>query len=357
MPMTHIPLITTTGRTNDNPGDTFIGVGLQYLFEQALGPQVWLLIDRFSPRGFRDYEDVIRAAPFLVYGGMPQYNNYDDWKHWYDDAMWRDFIIRWELQIFTMAGGAGFSHPDIDIDAYVAHCLKSRKTERIIRQRVENSLCFTVRDLYAHALLNALEIPNNYLPCSAVWASKMWNIEPPRRRPYLILVPPSPRHTPKRVGRKRIPRGRRLEQFADNWKNFYTALKQSGHNVRVLCHAYREYTALRGAIPSEALWFHGDPYTLLRQYAAAHTVVSARLHGSLPAYGICGTRVLNLSVDVRGSAVEVFPRICNLRIRDATPDILVSMIDQLEPSTPEDFRNPEAAYRELIGSSLPSKIK
>ena len=150
MPMTHIPLITTTRRTDDNPGDTFIGVGLQYLFEQALGPQVWVLIDRFSPKGFREYEDVVRDAPFLVYGGMPQYNNYDDWKHWYDDAMWRDFIMRWGLKIFTMAGGAGFSHPDIDVDAYVAHCMKSKKTVRIIRQRVAHSLCFTVRVMRMH---------------------------------------------------------------------------------------------------------------------------------------------------------------------------------------------------------------
>ena len=355
--MTHIPLITTTGRTNDNPGDTFIGVGLQYLFEQVLGHQVWVLIDRFSPKGFRDYEDVVRNAPFLVYGGMPQYNNYDDWKHWYDEVMWRDFIIRWGLEIFTMAGGAGFSHPDISVDAYVAYCMKSKKTERIIRQRVEPSLCFTVRDAYAHALLNALEIPNSYLPCSAVWASKMWNIAPAEQRPYLILVPPSPRHTPKRIGRRRIPRATRFQQFADSWKNFYEMLKRNGHDVRVLCHAYREYTALRDAIPSEALWFHGDPYTLLRQYASAHTVVSARLHGSLPAYGICGTRVLNLSVDVRGSAVEVFPKICNLRISDVTPDVLLSAINQLKPSTAEDLRDPEEAYRKLIQSSLPSTTK
>ena len=355
--MTHIPLITTTGRTNDNPGDTFIGVGLQYLFERVLGPQVWVLIDRFSPKGFRDYEDVVRNAPFLVYGGMPQYNNYDDWKHWYDDVMWRDFIIRWGLEIFTMAGGAGFSHPDISVDAYVAYCMKSKKTERIIRQRVEPSLCFTVRDAYAHALLNALEIPNSYLPCSAVWASKMWNIAPAQQRSYLILVPPSPRHTPKRIGRRRIPRATRFQQFADSWKEFYEMLKRNGHDVRVLCHAYREYTALRDAIPSEALWFHGDPYTLLRQYASAHTVVSARLHGSLPAYGICGTRVLNLSVDVRGSAVEVFPKICNLRISDATPDVLLSAINQLKPSTAEDLRDPEEVYRNLIQSSLPSTRK
>lgn len=134
-------------------------------------------------------------------------------------------------------------------------------------------------------------------------------------------------------------------------------LQQNGYDVRVLCHAYREYTALRDTIPSKALWFHGDPYTLLRQYAAAHTVVSARLHGSLPAYGIFGTRVLNLSVDVRGSAVEVFPKICNLRITDATPDVLLSALDQLKPSTPEDLKGPEAEYRDLIQSSLPDAIK
>ena len=185
-------------------------------------------------------------------------------------------------------------------------------------------------------------------------ASKMWNITPTEQRPYLILVPPSPRYTPKRVGRRRIPRRKRFQQFADNWKNFYTTLKQNGHNVRVLCHAYREYAALRDAIPAGALWFHGDPYTLLRQYASAHTVVSARLHGSLPAYGICGTRVLNLSVDVRGSAVEVFPKIRNLRISDATLDTLLSTIAQLMPSTSEDLRDPEEAYRQLIQSSLPN---
>ena len=134
-------------------------------------------------------------------------------------------------------------------------------------------------------------------------------------------------------------------------------LQQNGYNVRVLCHAYREYTALRDAIPPEALWFHGDPYTLLRQYASAHTILSARLHGSLPAYGICGTRVLNLSVDVRGSAVEAFPKICNLRIGDAMPNLLLAAIDQLKPSTTEDLKTPEKAYRELIQSSLPGEKK
>ncbi len=44
-----------------------------------------------------------------------------------------------------------------------------------------------------------------------------------------------------------------MQLFAGQWKNFYTTLKQSGHNVKILCHAYREYTALRDSIPSEDL--------------------------------------------------------------------------------------------------------
>ena len=355
--MMHIPLITTSGRTNSNPGDTFIGVGLQYLFEKVLGPQVWVLIDRFSPNGFRKHEDLVRKSPFLVYGGMPQYNNYDDWKHWYDDAMWRDFIVRWRMKIFTMAGGAGFSHPNISINEYVAHCIRSKKTRRIIRQRVGPSLCFTVRDAYAHALLNALNIPNTYLPCPSIWAAKMWQIQPMKVRPYLLLVPPALRHAPKRADGKRIPRRKRRQLFASQWCSYYTALKENGHKVKAICHGYSEFTALRDAIPPEDLWYHGDCYTLLRQYSFAHTVVSARLHGSLPAFGIDGTRVLNLSVDVRGTAVQALPKIQNLQVGNASPHALLTAIAKLEPSEPADLHSWEKKYQDVIRSALPNKFE
>lgn len=355
--MMHIPLITTTGRTHQNPGDTFIGVGLQYLFEKVLGPQTWVLIDRFNPNGFRSREKLVRRAPFLVYGGMPQYNNYDDWKHWYDDAMWRDFIVRWRLKTFTMAGGAGFSHPNVSINEFVEHCMRSRKTERIIRQRVRPSLCFTVRDAYAHALLDTLNISNYHLPCSSTWATKMWQIEPAANRPYLLLVPPSLRHAQKRANGKRLPRSRRYQLFASLWNSYYKTLKESGHDVKTICHGYKEYIALRDAVPADDLLFHGDCYTLLRQYASAHTVVSARLHGSLPAFGLCGTRVLNISVDVRGTAVQIFPKIRNILASEANPDILLSTLAELQPSEPEDLLPWEKKYREVIQSALPNEVR
>ena len=348
-----IPLITTTVRTGHNAGDTFIGVGLQYLFERALGPQRWVLIDRFSPKGFRANEAIVRAAPFLVYGGMPQYNNYDEWIHWYDDRMWRDYLLRWGLKVFTMAGGAGFSHPNIGIEEYVDHCLRSRKTRRIILQRVDASLCFTVRDPYAHALLNALDIPNRYLPCSATWASRMWRIEPAENRPYLFLVPPPVRYVRRDEGGRRRRRSERRRRFAEQWDDYYRALREYGGEVKVLCHGLDEYEALRGTIPPEDLWYHGDSYTLLCQYAAAHTVVSARLHGSLPAFGIPGTRVVNLSVDVRGSAVERFPKIRNVRIDRLDAGDLPALLHGLDHSSEEDLAEWESAYVETIRESLP----
>lgn len=348
-----LPIITTTMRTGANAGDTFIGVGLQSLVESALGPQAWLLIDRFGPDGFRRYEQELRDAPFAVYGGMPQYNNYDRWKHWYDDAMWRRHVIPYGLKVMTMAGGAGFSHPHISIDEYVADCLSSARTVRIIRRRVEPSLCFTVRDPYAHALLNALDIENHYLPCSATWATRQWGITPEDERPLSLLVPPHPRYAPGYDAPRKPSRASRREAYVRQWVDVYTAMKSHDDGAKALCHGYEEFQALRGHIPASDLLYHGDAYTLLRQYAFAHTVVSARLHGSLPAYGLPGTRVLNVSVDVRGSAVERFPGIGNVQLSDLSPTGLPDLLDGLKPSTEDDLTPWRERYEDVIRSSAP----
>ena len=348
-----IPLITTTVRTGHNAGDTFIGVGLQHLVENALGPQAWLLIDRFGPDGFRRYEQDLRDAPFAVYGGMPQYNNYDRWKHWYDDAMWRRHITPLGLKVMTMAGGAGFSHPHIGVDEYVADCLSSARTVRIIRRRVESSFCFTVRDPYAHALLNALDIENQYLPCSATWATRHWGVAPAEGRPLSLLVPPHPRYAPGYDVPRKPSRAARREAFVRQWVGLYESLKAVDEGAKALCHGHEEFQALRGHIPAPDLLFHGDSYTLLRQYAYAHTVVSARLHGSLPAYGLPGTRVLNVSVDVRGSVVELFPGIGQVSLSELTPAGLPELLSGLNPSTEADLAPWQERHERVIRASVP----
>jgi hypothetical protein len=349
--MLPIPLITTTVRTGHNPGDTFIGVGMQYLFEQALGPQQWLLVDRFGPAGFREQESAIRAAPFVVYGGMPQYNNFDEWMHWYDWAMWRDYLLRWRLRVFAMAGGAGSRLGAVSVEDWVAGCLRSRRTVRILAARGRAVVCCTVRDPYAHALLNALGIGNRHLPCAALWATHMWGLRPAAERPYLLVVPPS---LGRAAARWRVSaRAASRRATAAAWAALHLALREVQGPVRMLCHTLRDYQALRGLIPDDELWHHGDAYTLLRQYTAAHTVLSARLHASLPAYGLVGTRVAHVSADVRGSAVEILPKIVHVRDAAPQPARVLSEMERLEPSREEDLRPWEEAYREAILESVP----
>jgi hypothetical protein len=351
---TPIPLITTTVRTGHNPGDTFIGVGLQYLVERALGRQQWLLVDRFGRAGFKRHESLIRAAPFVVYGGMPQYNNYDDWMHWYDGHMWDDFILPWGLRVLTMAGGAGFRDPNASVEAFVSDCLRSKKTCRTVRKRVAGSLGFSVRDPYAHALLNALAIENVHLPCSATWATRFWNVEPARERPYLFLVPSTSSFVRDADGRRLHGSRAKARALAAQWTPVYDALKAEGHDVIVLCHEPDEYEAMRTSVPNDAVRFHGDAFTLLREYAYAHTVVSARLHASLPAFGIPGTKVLHLAVDVRGSAVDILPKIGRLRAANRMPEDVARTVRELVPSDESDLAPWEAAYVAFIREHVPS---
>jgi len=96
---------------------------------------------------------------------------------------------------------------------------------------------------------------------------------------------------------------------------------------------------------------------LLRQYSFAHTVVSPRLHGGLPAFGIDGTRVLNLSVDVRGTAVQVLPKIQNLQVGNASPDAVLTAIAKLEPSESADLHSWEKKYQDVIRTALPNNFE
>jgi len=201
--------------------------------------------------------------------------------------------------------------------------------------------------------LNALAIENAYLPCSATWASRFWHIEPAPERPYLFLVPSTGSFARDASGRR--PHGKRAKALAlaAQWAPIYAALRAEGYEVKVLCHEIGEYEALRTSVPANDVWYHGDAFTLLREYAFAHTVVSARLHASLPAFGIPGTRVLHLCVDVRGSAVEILPKIGRLHVASQTPETIAQAVRKLEPSEPSDLAPWEAAYVDFIRSHVP----
>ncbi|MDA1190352.1 MAG: hypothetical protein O3A46_01565 [Candidatus Poribacteria bacterium] len=370
--MSHIALITPTDRVSPNPGDMFIGIGAQYLIEQALGPQRWMLVDVFSKRRFRQSESALRDAKFAVYAGMPQYANYDYWCEWRDDLMWRDCLIPWNIPVLSLSGGAAHGKATIDGDAFVADCMASAKTRRIISQRFRQIRLCAVRDPFTSGLLTKLGHQHAVLPCSAAWSSSMWGVQPESTRPHLFLVPPrlavayrapigralalaatNPGMALRRM-RSRLELNRDYTSLPETWVEIYRALAERHSSVKVLCHTRMDQLALVEHIPNDDLWYHSDPYTLLRQYGSAHTVVSARIHGSLPAFGIPDTRVLNISVDVRGATIELVPQIANIPVGELSVERVLREMETLEPSSSRDLVEPLEAYRKLIATAVGS---
>ena len=86
-----IPLITRVSANKGNPGDGFIRWGLQYLIESYAGCLVnWILISKFNKDlDFKSNENILNKIKKVIYAGTPQYNNYDDWKMWYDYEMYQ----------------------------------------------------------------------------------------------------------------------------------------------------------------------------------------------------------------------------------------------------------------------------
>ena len=131
-----------------------------------------------------------------------------------------------------------------------------------------------------------------------------------------------------------------------------------GKNPIVVCHGTEEYRLLRGKVPSEALWYSNDSHTTLELYARAELVVSCRLHGALPAFGVGNTKVHMIGIDTRGSAVSVFPQIGY----SSFPDVLSLWGDafvefckstlELEPKSRRVLKASEDKYISMIRDML-----
>ena len=306
-----LPLITITVRSTHNPGDVYIGTGLQWLVEQVTGEETpWLLADKIVQERFEELLPEIIRSGIAIYGGTPQYNNYNDWKFWYDDELWKRYINPNRIRTAVFAGGAGHVDPHISPEEFAEHCVKDRNTVRIIRQRMKHALCFTVRDRHSHALLNRLEIRNTLLPCTATFSGFYYRLRPVPVERRVALVPPMTTFVPS------TPEGHVIDRFLA----LHSALKESGFNPVLVCHWDVEYKAFRELVPKEEIFYTNDYHALLKYYATCEGIVSARLHGTLPAWGIGAVRrAVNISIDSRGNAAELLD-IPNIGYNDATPE-------------------------------------
>ena len=304
-----IPTLTRRDFNKGNIGDAYICMGLQYLWEKASeSPVSWLLLDKFDRgKDFEGFEALIRNAGRLVIAGTPQYNNLDDWSFWYDESVWTEYVAKWGLKAYALAGGSG--HPSLSMTPkdFAAYCMASTRTRRALRLRSNHSVLTTVRDPHAQALLDSMYIDNHYMPCTATWAMHKRGIKKSSDE-FVALVAPSAHHLSHAAALADNDE-QRLQAPKDLMPRMYQVFNRLGKRPIVVCHGIKEYMLLRGIIPTEDLWYSNDSHSTLQLYARCELVVSCRLHGALPAYGLGSTKVHMIGIDTRGSAVWAFPQI------------------------------------------------
>jgi len=350
-----------------NPGDVFIAIGLQQVLDDALGkhgaPLPWLSLSKFKPGHVKKHIDLVKEAGFLIIGGTPQFNNYDDWCFWYDREFWQDFIVPNNIKVFPLAGGGGYPSNTMNPREFADHCLKSEETRRILGIRCDHSPFFTVRDEHAYTLLKKFDrAPEvRHLACTATFAGKSRNIEWKGGR--LLIVPPSPGLVPVKyvldntggmdgdaIAKAKIDKIMKLfiecgDALGEEYvmKPIYVA------------HYFPEYLLLKQyGIPEDHIFFTNDYYRLLQMYATADCVLSARLHGALPPFGMCGPKVVHVGIDSRMGAIDYFEEhIPNLKIQDLTPEVAVEAMEEAQAWSESEchqeyWENQVMFYRERI---------
>ncbi|MCB0711163.1 MAG: polysaccharide pyruvyl transferase family protein [Ignavibacteriae bacterium] len=340
-----LPLITITVRSTHNPGDVYIGTGLQWLVEQVTGEGTpWQLVDKIVQERFEELLPEIKKVGIALYGGTPQYNNYSHWKFWYDDELWKKYINPNRIRVAVFAGGAGHVDPHISPEEFADHCISDRKTVRIIRRRAKHALCFTTRDQHSHVLLNRLGIANTLLPCTATFSGFYYRIAPTPVEGRVAIVPPMPTFVPNTTE----------EHVIERFLSIHKEVKAAGFNPVLVCHWDAEYKAFRELLPENEIFYTNDYHALLKYYGTCEGIISARLHATLPAWGIGSVqRVVNVSIDSRGNAAELVG-VPNLGYSEATPERVMEAFTQVIDNQDRTYRLVETidAYTAIIRDAL-----
>jgi len=370
-----LPIFTAPDRGRNNIGDTFIGIGIQYLVERVVDMPQWLIVNKYNENETKELWPYIKEAGCMVFGGMPQYHNFNQGTFWHDDILWAEMIDKSDVKVLNIAGGAGNQGPDVTPEEFVRYChLGGNKTKEFLRYRKEHNVLTTVRDEFAQKLLEQADIDSHHLPCGATFSSKYHNIEPAKDREYVALVLsqvnticldslPRPYKLKIQEFAGKLSKDNTVEERKTLLQKFETETKRTfllesfleiykdlkkDQKVKVVCHERNEFDLIKSLIPIDDIFFSTDYSAVLRFYAHCHTVVSARLHGSLPAYGIPGTKVVNVSVDIRGNSVKILPKIQTMSIEDLSIHNIRTAIKLAQPSELQDLERYLLQYDELI---------
>jgi hypothetical protein len=346
-----VPVITRRDPNAGNPGDGFILWGLQDIWDEEFGLAQWDLISKFGPEDIKASLKEVSRSDILVYAGMPQFNNYDDWCLFYDKELWEDYITPTGMPPFPLAGGGGFPNLDMTPTEFADYCMASEKTVEILTKRFENAKLITVRDHHAYELVKRIRSDVELQPCTAILAAARRNVTANRVSKRVALVPPTPNMFPdKYVGSGDT--GIKMKGIFDAFVRIRNQLLKAGYEPVIVCHGRKEFEAFRAGMRITEVFYTNCADSLLRYYGTCEAVVSARLHGAVCAYGIPGTKVVGIGIDTRMSAFDLFPGIVQVKWSDFRDEDIVSHLDQAKVCTVEELTSYRTEYQACLRGGM-----
>lgn len=274
---------------DSNMGDCLIGHGLKYILEQA-NPHIkfdWVDISRFGIL-IDEEKAKMQECDIVIYGGMPQYNIFGDWNFYYDDGIYDD-IAKTGLPFYKFAGGFGSTTEIPTLQEAVERAKNDPKTIELVNKACNLARITTVRDQYAHEILNALSVKNKLLPCPASFSLKYKAPEKQLRKEFNIVS---------------VTAGVIRDEQFEILRNYFNYLDNYGPTYWV-CQDFKKdnaYLQHKGIERRTIIQCNSvsEFKNVLRQ---ADKVVTTRLHTALPSY-TNGSKVILFQVDTRASAAR-----------------------------------------------------
>ena len=331
---------------NMNIGDVFIRKGLEYILDKTfkeigISP-ICRNVSRFADFDDADFDD-LEWADIIVYAGMPQYNNLDDWSFYYDDEMWND-LNRIGKPILRLAGGAGYPSETWTPEQFSEYLRTSKHTLEILAKSMTNVKLTTTRDPLAQQFVHDCGYETTLLPCSGSFAALGYSEDETSREYNAICLTPI-------YLRNRDDCNILMEEFKQTKTYLEEEFKKP---CKVICQVKsRDYEFLLKYFDEGDIIVRDSYDDLMKDYRKVDICVTSRLHCGLPMWGI-GGRVIMIRVDTRATAVKSVG-IPIINLSDYTLQAVQEVIntDGFSKTVPQNIvKKSVQFYVERIGSIL-----
>jgi len=325
-----------------NVGDSFIGYGLKYILKQAIPEIEFTDVCRFTPFNSHDMQ-ILHNSDCIIYAGMPQYNNLDDWAFYYDVEIWEDFR-RAGRPVLRLAGGGGYPSDTMTPSEFSAHLSKSQKTKDTLAFAMKITKLLTTRDPMAHQFVIDQGYPSTLLPCSGASACRWFGVhETTKKYNAICLTSSYIKNNPEQM--KIVVELKRMQKFLEDYYN---------KPCKIICQIKNsDYEFLKTHYSDEEIIVNDTLEGTIKTYSEVDVVVASRIHCALPIFGI-GGRPIIIRVDTRGSVGDVLNiPVIPLSEFDAARVIHIARNDLFSKVNPLDAVEAEIAfYRREIPKAL-----